>query len=196
MKVKGSKGKAKSKKSTTRLKTVKGKNFTGAKKFKISKEKLKELLAQKGKEGKGKANKGVSEATPMSWNEFQAANRKKYNNVQMSEEWGKYKKDNYPNQGEHYLNRPYIRQSTIDGVNANTRFNKKGQAWDPNAEKWVEGKPDLGHKKGNEFWYERDQAEAKGWTQQQFNDHMNNPNNYQWEDASSNRSHQHEDKHK
>jgi hypothetical protein len=54
------------------------------------------------------------------------------------------------------------------------------------------GTPDLGHKPGHEFWREKQDAEAAGMTQKEFNDHMNNPSYYQWEDPSSNRSHKNE----
>lgn len=51
---------------------------------------------------------------------------------------------------------------------------------------------ELGHTKGNEFWRLRDMAEAQGWTQAEFNDFMNNPKFYGWQDIKSNRSHKHE----
>lgn len=35
-------------------------------------------------------------------------------------------------------------------------------------------------------------AENLGWTQSEFNDYMNNPDFYQYEDPSSNRSHKYE----
>ncbi len=57
--------------------------------------------------------------------------------------------------------RPYIRQSTIDAVDKKTRFNSKGQAWDNNEKEWIEGKPDLGHVRKHEFWYERQEAEKR-----------------------------------
>jgi len=56
----------------------------------------------------------------------------------------------------------------------------------------IDGTPDLGHKPGNEFWRAKAQAEAEGLTQKQFNDRMNNPDLYQLEDPSSNRSHRFE----
>ena len=56
----------------------------------------------------------------------------------------------------------------------------------------IDGKYDLGHISGHEFWRERDEAMRKGWTQKQFNDYMNNPDFYRIEDPSSNRSHKYE----
>lgn len=58
----------------------------------------------------------------------------------------------------------------------------------------IEGKYDLGHKPGNEFWREKAKAQSEGLTQKQFNDRMNNPDYYQIESPSSNRSHKYEKK--
>ena len=60
---------------------------------------------------------GTSATRPLTWNEFQSANQGKYSQSQMSEAWSNYKKTHYPNEGQHYLVRPYIRQSTIDKIN-------------------------------------------------------------------------------
>lgn len=49
-------------------------------------------------------------------------------------------------------------------------------------------------KRGHEFWREKKKAESEGLTQEEFNDRMNNPDLYQLEDPSSNRSHKHEEK--
>jgi hypothetical protein len=96
----------------------------------------------------------------------------------------------------HYLHRPYIRQSTQDAVNANTRTNSAGQIWDDIGGKWVNrNQVELGHRPGNEFAYERNMAESKGWSQEQFNNHMNNPDYYAWQDIHENRSHMYEFKH-
>ncbi|MBQ2745097.1 MAG: HNH/ENDO VII family nuclease [Lachnospiraceae bacterium] len=102
-----------------------------------------------------------------------------------------------PSSSDHYLNRPYIRQETIDAVNAKTKVNyKTGQIYDSITKKWVDPSDvELGHTKGNEFAYYRDWAESQGWTQSQFNDFMNNPDFYAWQDVYSNRSHKFEAKH-
>lgn len=46
----------------------------------------------------------------------------------------------------------------------------------------------MGHKPGREFRKEKDNAEAQGMSQRDFNDQQNNPDIYQLEDPSSNRS--------
>lgn len=58
----------------------------------------------------------------------------------------------------------------------------------------MDGKPDLGHKRGHEFRTEKARAEAEGLTQKEFNDRMNDPDLYQLEDPSSNRSRRYEAK--
>lgn len=68
----------------------------------------------------------------------------------------------------------------------------EGRFIDPNTGAPIDGKYDLGHKPGNEFWREKAKAQSEGLTQKQFNDRMNNPKYYQIEDPVSNRSHQHE----
>ncbi len=132
----------------------------------------------------------TNSSKPMTWNEFQSANKNKYTNSQMSEEWSKYKQANYPNGGEHYLIRPYLRQETIDGITRGK--NLDGTYFDANTFEPIEGTPDIGHRYGHEFWRERNKAESLGWTQSQFNDYMNNSDFYQYEDPKSNRSHKYE----
>lgn len=101
-----------------------------------------------------------------------------------------------PTGGAHYLDRPYIRQSTVDGVNAKTIYNSEGQLWDDISKKWVDPNGvQLGHVPGHEFWWERNQAESQGMTQAEFNNYMNNPDFYAWQDAPSNESHAYEDPH-
>ena len=90
------------------------------------------------------------------------------------------------------LHRPYIRKSTREAVENAAQKNAKGQFIDPNTLQPIEGKYDLGHKRGNEFRTEKAKAEREGVTQSQFNDRMNNPDLYQIENPSSNRSHKYE----
>jgi len=90
------------------------------------------------------------------------------------------------------LKRPPIRKSTRAAVHAKAPKTPDGKPIDPNTGKAIEGTPDLGHKPGNEFWREKAKAEAEGITQKEFNDRMNDPDKYQLEDPSSNRSHQFE----
>ena len=101
------------------------------------------------------------------------------------------------NNSEHYLHRSYIRQSTIDAVNSNTKVNyKTGQIYDEISRKWVNpSNVELRHTTGNEYWYWRNWAESQGMTQSQFNEFMNNPDFYRWQDITSNRSHIYEDPH-
>ncbi|UTC66586.1 MULTISPECIES: RHS repeat-associated core domain-containing protein [unclassified Treponema] len=104
-----------------------------------------------------------------------------------------------------YLHRPYIRVSTRMAVEkeANIINNRFVDANNPNklikggkrrSYSIAEGKYHLGHKKGNEFWREKEKAEVEGLTQKQFNDRMNNPALYQIEDPYENMSHKHEKK--
>jgi RHS repeat-associated protein len=92
------------------------------------------------------------------------------------------------------LRRPYIRKSTREQVEAAAPRDAHGRPIDPNTGRPIEGKPDLGHKPGNEHWREKQQAEAEGLTQKEFNDRMNDPSKYQLEDPSSNRSRRYEKK--
>ena len=92
------------------------------------------------------------------------------------------------------LHRPYIRSEVRAEVEARAEKNEKGQFLDANTKQPIEGKYDLGHKTGHEFRTEQAKAEKEGLTQEQFNDKMNNPDLYQIEDPSSNRSHQFEAK--
>ena len=92
------------------------------------------------------------------------------------------------------LHRPYIRSEVRAEVEARAEKNEKGQFLDANTKQPIEGKYDLGHKAGHEFRTEQAKAEQEGLTQEQFNDKMNNPDLYQIEDPSTNRSHQFEAK--
>ena len=99
-----------------------------------------------------------------------------------------------PSASEHYLHRPYIRQSTIDSVNENTKVNyKTRKIYDNISNVWVDPENvEFGHKRGYEYWRMRDWAEALGMTQAEFNDYMNNPDFYAWQDIIYNRSHAYE----
>jgi len=91
-----------------------------------------------------------------------------------------------------YLRRPYNRVGTRRPVEEDAPRMADGRAIDPNTKRPIDGKPDFGHKRGHEFWREKAKAEQEGLTQKEFNDRMNNPNLYQLEDPSSNRSHAYE----
>lgn len=90
------------------------------------------------------------------------------------------------------LHRPYIRSEVRAEVEARAEKNEQGQFLDANTGKPIEGQYDLGHKAGHEFRTEQALAEQEGLTQAEFNDKMNNPDLYQIEDPSSNRSHKFE----
>jgi RHS repeat-associated protein len=92
------------------------------------------------------------------------------------------------------LRRPYIRKDTRQAVEDAATRTPDGRPIDPNTRQPIDGKPDLGHKHGNEFWREKKQAQEQGLTQKEFNERMNDPNKYQLEDSSSNRSRKYEKK--
>lgn len=87
--------------------------------------------------------------------------------------------------------------NAIDAVNSRTLVNNEtGEIWDRISRRWVDpSQVELGHTRGNEYWYLRDYAESQGMSQAEFNDFMNNPDFYAWQDISSNRSHIYEDSH-
>jgi hypothetical protein len=90
------------------------------------------------------------------------------------------------------LNRPYIRDHVRAEVERRAPKNEAGQFLDANTGKPIEGKYDLGHKAGYEHWREVKKAEQEGLSQSEFNERMNNPDNFQIECPSENRSRKHE----
>ena len=80
-------------------------------------------------------------------------------------------------------------------MEAKARRDEFGRFIDPNTNNPIEGKYDLGHKYGEEFRKHKADAEARGLTQKEFNDLMNNPDLYQIEDPHINRSGKYEEKH-
>lgn len=92
------------------------------------------------------------------------------------------------------LHRPYIRVGTRKVVEERAQKNVNGQFLDANTNQPIEGHYDLGHKAGHEFRKEVAAAEEKGMSQEEFNEEMNNPDLYQIEDPSVNRSHVFEEK--
>ena len=90
--------------------------------------------------------------------------------------------------------RPTLRKQTKEDIKANAIKDEKGDFIDPNSGKSVpkEGPFDYGHKMGNEWWKTRDRARAEKWTRKDVLEHENNPDNFQIEDPSSNRSHKYE----
>ena len=90
------------------------------------------------------------------------------------------------------LNRPYIRKDVREEVERRAAKNEEGQFLDANTGKPIQGQYDLGHVPGHEHRREVQKAEEEGLNQEEFNDRMNNPDLYQVEDPSENRSHTHE----
>lgn len=93
---------------------------------------------------------------------------------------------------KYQLHRPYVRKATRQAVEKAAKKDKLGRFIDPNTKRPIKGPHDLGHKPGNENWREIEKAQKKGWTQEKFNEYMNDPKKYQIEDPSSNRSHKYE----
>ena len=92
------------------------------------------------------------------------------------------------------LYRPRIRNSVREEVESRAQKNENGQFLDANTGKPIEGKYDLGHKAGHEYRSALAKAEEQGLSQAEFNDLQNNPDIYQIEDPSLNRSHVFEQK--
>jgi len=90
------------------------------------------------------------------------------------------------------IRRPYIRKPVRQTVEGRAAKNDAGQFLDANTGKPIEGKYDLGHVYGHEHRREAKKAEDEGLSQKDFNDRMNNPNYYQIESPSVNRSRRHE----
>ncbi|WP_215905372.1 RHS repeat-associated core domain-containing protein [Treponema pedis] len=107
-----------------------------------------------------------------------------------------------------YLRRPYIRKSTRlivekEATIINGRFYDTVDGIENKIEiaggkrksySLAEGEYHLGHKENFEYRILKADAEAKGLTQKQFNDLMNNPDLYQIEDPKTNMSHKREAK--
>lgn len=98
-----------------------------------------------------------------------------------------------PDSPEGY-HRPHLRKSTVNEIYKNSPQDKSGRYLDANTGQPINGKPDIGHKPGHEFWREARKACDSGLTQAEFNEKMNNPGLYQLEDPHNNRSHRFEDK--
>ena len=93
-----------------------------------------------------------------------------------------------------YLHRPYIRKRVREVVESKTPRDEIGRFLDANTRAPISGKYDLGHVWGKEYWRLKADAEAKGLTQKEFNELMNNPDLYQIEDPHINRSRRYEKK--
>lgn len=98
-----------------------------------------------------------------------------------------------PDKPEDYR-RPYLRKEVVEEIYARAPQDKQGRYLDPNTGKPIDGTPDIGHKAGHEHRREVKIAYDEHLTQKEFNEKMNNPDYYQLEDPSNNRSHKFEDK--
>ena len=114
----------------------------------------------------GNDNKNVNtQPELLDWKEFQHANKGRFKTDEdglakdkMVDAWEQYKKEHYPNQGEHYLHRPNIRKGTKDNIkyeykkiiDENTGEKLKVKV-DPNTNKILkEVESDVGHTSGHE----------------------------------------------
>lgn len=87
-----------------------------------------------------------------------------------------------------------IRQGTYAKIVENQPVNEAGEMIDPNTKQVLSGKVDIGHKPGHEWRINKQEYERKKYTRKQVIEAENNPDIYQLEDPSSNRSHKYEKK--
>ena len=92
--------------------------------------------------------------------------------------------------------RVYLRKSTKEKIKENAPKTSDGNFIDPNTGKIIpkEGSFDYGHKTGQEWHRRKKMHKEKGSTRKEVRDTENNPDLYQIEDPSSNRSHRFEKK--
>lgn len=99
------------------------------------------------------------------------------------------------NNGSVGLRRPYLRQSTKIAIQEAAPKTAFGEFIDPNTGMIIDDKFHYGHKYGFEHRRLKLEAEAKGMTQKEFNNEINNhPQYFQIEDPRSNMSHKFEKK--
>ena len=91
-------------------------------------------------------------------------------------------------------NRVKLRKSTTEKIKENAPKTTDGDYIDPNTGKVIskDGPYDIGHKPGNEWRTRKKMHEQKGSTRKEVIEAENDPNLYQIEDPSSNRSHKYE----
>lgn len=87
-----------------------------------------------------------------------------------------------------------IRKETYEKINAMQPLNEDGKMIDPNTKDVLPDKVDIGHKPGYEWRLRKKEFEQKKFTREQVIEAENDPNIYQLEDPSSNRSHKYEKK--
>jgi RHS repeat-associated protein len=92
-------------------------------------------------------------------------------------------------------NRVKPRVSTLKQVEQNQPRNSQGQMIDPNTKNPLKpGQIDLGHKPGQEWYRRKEMHKQNGSSRKQVIEAENNPNLYQFEDRSTNRSRKYENK--
>jgi hypothetical protein len=95
--------------------------------------------------------------------------------------------------GDKTYDRVKPRKGTVNKVTENQPKNAKGEMLDPNTGQAIDPKrKDLGHKPGQEWRKRKEMHKEKGSTRKEVIEAENNPDLYQWEDRSSNRSRTHE----
>lgn len=90
--------------------------------------------------------------------------------------------------------RVYIRKGTKEKIKENAPKTSDGKYIDPNTLKPIDGSYDIGHKKGEEWHRRKKMHQEKGSTRKEVIEAENNPDLYQIEDRSRNRSRKHEKK--
>jgi RHS repeat-associated protein len=91
--------------------------------------------------------------------------------------------------------RVYVRKNTKEQVKQNQPKNDKGELLDPNTGEVLDPKKmDLGHKPGQEWHRRKEMHKAKGSTRKEVIEEENNPDLYQYENRSNNRSREYEQK--
>ena len=86
-------------------------------------------------------------------------------------------------------NDPYIRKWVRDELEEAQEYTEGGLRIDPNSGVPYAGPPDIGHRAGFELWKMKALAGQNGLTQQEFNEMMQDPEFYQYENPATNRSH-------
>lgn len=85
------------------------------------------------------------------------------------------------------------RKGTVNEVTNRQPKNSKGEMLDPNTGQPIDPKrKDLGHKPGQEWRTRKKMHKNNGSSRKEVINSENNPDLYQWEDRSSNRSRKHE----
>jgi hypothetical protein len=90
-------------------------------------------------------------------------------------------------------NRVKPRKSTIEKIKENQSKNEKGELLDPKSGDVLDqGKMDLGHKPGEEWWRCKEMYKTKGSTRKEVIEAENNPDLYHYEERSANQNHSRE----